>query len=80
MKNKVAEFRNGKGISQDIFAGKVGISRTHLSEIENEKVPNPGGIIILRIAKELKLPVEEIFFDDCVRHTKQVDSPKHKAS
>jgi len=71
MENIVAELRNKSGISQEKFANMLGITRSHLSNIENNKVPNLSGLLMLRIAKEFGEPVEKIFFALTVRNSEQ---------
>jgi putative transcriptional regulator len=62
MNNKIAKFREEKGLSQEELANVVGITRSYLSGIELAK-RNPTGLIILRIARALDKKVEEIFFE-----------------
>lgn len=69
MMNRVAEYRNNIPISQEDFAEILGISRGHLSNIENGKVPNLSGSLMLRISREFGVPVERIFFDDDGRNS-----------
>ncbi len=64
MKNKIAELREEYGISQEKLAKELGISRPYLSGIETGKVSNPGGKIMLKIAKKFKRGVETVFFDE----------------
>ena len=71
MENRVAELRNKFEISQEEFAEMLGISRTHLSQIENNKVPNVSGKLMFRIAKEFGKPVEDIFFINSVLNSEQ---------
>lgn len=71
MKNNVAYFRNLKGYSQDYLAKKAHVSRPHLSEIENCKVPNIGGKTMGNIASALERTVQEFFFDTVVNHNQQ---------
>ncbi|MBP2642929.1 MAG: hypothetical protein H6Q67_816 [Firmicutes bacterium] len=61
MNNCVAKIRQQRKESQDAFAKRVNISRTHLSEIENGKA-DPGGKVMLKIASALNKNVEDIFF------------------
>lgn len=70
MNNIVAKSREELGYTQDEFAKKIKISRPYLSDIENSK-SNPTVEIAVRIAKELKKPVENIFFSDNVQHVEQ---------
>ena len=78
MQNKIADFRKKRGVTQDELAQKVDVSRPYLSDIENGK-SSPGGPLMLKIAKAFNAKVEEIFFEDTVRHTEQ-KCPKKQAS
>ncbi|WP_459499873.1 helix-turn-helix transcriptional regulator [Bacillus sp. C1] len=60
--NSLAQARKKVGMSQEILAKKVGITRQYLSEIENRK-KQPSVIIAVKIAKELNTKVEDIFFE-----------------
>jgi putative transcriptional regulator len=60
MKNNIAERRAEFDINQEELAIMAGISRVHLSEIENDKV-EPSGKIMFRIARALGFGVEAIF-------------------
>lgn len=70
MNNIVAKLRDEAGYTQDVFAKMVNISRPYLSDIENNK-SNPTIEIAVRIAKELKKPVDDVFFDKDVQHVEQ---------
>ena len=65
MRNKISEIRHKKKISQSELARGARISRTHLSDIENNKA-NPSVEIANRIAKTLGAKVEQIFFNNDV--------------
>lgn len=71
MKNLIAKFRNKMGVNQEDFAEMIGITRPHLSQIENNKVPNLSGSLMFKIANEFGEPVESIFFMDVGRNTEQ---------
>lgn len=58
--NKLAVVRKGKLISQEQLAACVGLSRTYLSEIENNK-KQPNVKLAIKIAKTLGTNVEAIF-------------------
>lgn len=64
IKNKVAEIRNIKNITQEELAKKSNISRVALSSIENGTVPN--GETMFNIAKALDESVENIFYEENV--------------
>ena len=70
MDNSIKEAREKRNISQEKLADKAGISRTHLSEIENNKV-NPTLKVAFAIAHALGLKVNQIFFADFVKHKQQ---------
>lgn len=70
LRNKIAELRKFRDMTQDDLAKMAGVSRPYLSDIENGKY-SPGGPLMLRIARALMAPAEEIFFDDDVNHAEQ---------
>lgn len=60
--NKIAELRKEKLISQEKLAEQVGLSRTYISEIENNK-KQPNVKLAIKIAKVLGTSVESIFWN-----------------
>lgn len=63
MRNRVRELRQAKGLSQDEFGDKVGVSRQTVSSIEQGRY-NPTLALALRVARYFKIPVEEVFLGD----------------
>jgi putative transcriptional regulator len=60
MNNQLAKIREQKQITQQELASAVGVSRNHISKIENGKYT--GSIRVLsRIAKELDVKMDDIF-------------------
>ncbi len=62
--NKIAELRKEKLISQEKLAEQVGLSRTYISEIENNK-KQPNVKLAIKIAKVLGKSVESILKFNC---------------
>lgn len=65
MQNKLRQERQIKGLSQQQLADTVGVSRPSISNIERGEVI-PGGDLVLKIAKAIGKPVEQIFFTNDV--------------
>lgn len=60
MDNCLAKLREEKGLTQEELAVASGVSRAHISKIENGKYT--GSIKVLsRIAKKLDVKIEDIF-------------------
>lgn len=56
----ISYYRKEKGYSQMMLAEKIGISRTHMSRIENSDCAVSLDVIF-SIAEELRIPVEKLF-------------------
>lgn len=61
MRNIVRQLRKQAGLRQEDLAKALGVSRQTVIAIENDKY-NPTLELAMKIARLLKLPVEEIFF------------------
>ena len=62
MKNRVAELRKERGMSQNELAEKAGICRPYLSQIETHRQKVVGSEVMF---KALGVKYEEIFYPDC---------------
>ena len=63
MKNIVKQLRKQAGFRQEDLAKELGVSRQTIIAIENDKY-NPTLELAMKIARLLKLHVDEIFFLD----------------
>jgi putative transcriptional regulator len=60
MKNKIKKMRKELEITQEELAGKVGVRRETIIFLEQGKY-NPSLKLAMKIAKELKLKIEDLF-------------------
>ena len=60
MKNNIKQLRNSEGLRQEDMAKILGVSRQTIIAIENDKY-NPTLELAMKIARLLRLHVEEIF-------------------
>ncbi|HEV8544296.1 MAG TPA: helix-turn-helix transcriptional regulator [Verrucomicrobiae bacterium] len=60
MKNRLRELRAAREWSQSDLAEKLGVSRQTINAIETEKY-DPSLPLAFKMARLLKLPIEEIF-------------------
>jgi len=60
LKNRIKVQRAIKDLTQEQLAQRVGVSRKTINNIEKGRYI-PSGYLILKLAKEFKAPVEEIF-------------------
>ena len=63
MKNIIKQLRKQAGLRQEDLARELGVSRQTLVAMENDKY-NPTLELAMKLAKLLKLHVDEIFFLD----------------
>ena len=61
MKNRVKLYRRKRYLSQRELSDRTGISRVSISKIERFKQV-PGLIIAMKLARELRIPVGQLFF------------------
>ena len=61
MKNNIKQLRKSEGLRQEDMARILGVSRQTIIAIENDKY-NPTLELAMKIARLLRLHVEEIFF------------------
>lgn len=60
MKNRIAEIRKEKGLSQVELGKILEVSRQTISSLENGRY-NPSIVLAFKIARYFSLPIEEIF-------------------
>ena len=63
MNNRIKQLRKELGLRQEDMAKKLGVTRQTIIAIENDKY-NPTLELAMKIAKLLKMTVEEVFFLD----------------
>jgi len=57
---KIQRLRKAQGITQEAFAEKLHISRTHMGHIEQGRAA-PSLKLLTKLAKALNVPVSELF-------------------
>jgi len=63
MKNRVAEFRSTKGLTQAQLAAAMNVSRQTINSIETERY-TPSLPLAIALARYFERPVEEVFDDN----------------
>ncbi|HMM11172.1 MAG TPA: helix-turn-helix transcriptional regulator [Bacteroidales bacterium] len=63
MKNRIRMARAAVSLTQEELARRVGVSRQAINHIENGKYL-PSVALAMKIAKELGMRVEELFFEE----------------
>ena len=71
MRTILVKLREGRGYTQTSFSEKIGISRSHYSQIETGE-RNPSLNVGLRIKRELDYPNDDIFFDNKCLQKRQI--------
>ena len=64
--SKVIKIRKLKNLSQKMLADRAGVSQSMISSLESDK-NDPGVNLLIRIAKELKVDVNELISDDSIK-------------
>lgn len=63
MKNRIEEIRKSRGIRQEDFARKMGVSRQTISSLETGRY-NPSIFLAYKIARYFGMSIEEVFIFD----------------
>lgn len=63
VKNRMAQYRQEVGITQEALGEKLGVTRQTIIAIEKGNY-TPSVLLALKIAKYFKVKIEEIFFYD----------------
>ena len=63
MKNRIEKIRKEKGITQEDFAKRMGVSRQTISSLETGKY-NPSIMLAYNIANYFGMTIEEVFIFD----------------
>lgn len=71
MNNRLREVREEEKISQEELARKSTVSRTIISELENQKTEVITNITLEKLANALNRKVTDIFFIEQVQHNEQ---------
>lgn len=74
MNNKIKEFRQAQGLSQEELSIKSGVSRPTISMIETNTLDNIESKTMLRLAKALNCDIGDIFFKENVVLTQQKEN------
>lgn len=64
MKNRLKEIREDEGISQEELSKKSSVSRTIISELENDKTNVITNATLEKLASALGKKVTDIFFQE----------------
>ena len=64
MKNRLKEIREEEGMTQEELTKKSTVSRTIISELENQKTDVITNMTLEKIAEALNKKVTDIFFTD----------------
>ena len=56
----VRRLRRQQDLTQEQLARRAGVTQGHLSQIESGARPNPGALIVKRLARALDVPLAEL--------------------
>lgn len=71
MKNRLEELRKKHGITQEILADKLEVSRQTIGSLESGRY-NPSILLAFKLARFFKVTIEEIFLYE------EVDENEHR--
>ena len=74
MNNKITEFRQAQGLSQEELSIKSGVSRPTISMIETNTLDNIESKTMLKLAKALNCDIGDIFFKENVVFAQQKEN------
>jgi DNA-binding XRE family transcriptional regulator len=74
MNNKIKEFRQAQGLSQEELSIKSGVSRPTISMIETNTLDNIESKTMLKLAKALNCDIGDIFFKENVVFAQQKEN------
>jgi len=74
MNNKIKEFRQAQGLSQEELSIKSGVSRPTISMIETNTLDNIESKTMLKLAKALNCDIGDIFFKENVVFTQRKEN------
>lgn len=63
---KIKEMREKKNMTQEELSDRSGVSRATISSLENGSSRSTTTKTLMRIARALGIPVEELFFTESV--------------
>lgn len=69
----IKNIRKKLNMSQQEFGNLCGVSRVYISNLENNKINNPGSKTLRQIEESIN---NYIFFSNDVNHTQQIEKGK----
>jgi transcriptional regulator with XRE-family HTH domain len=74
LKDKIKEIRKSKGLTQEEFAKKLGVSRTYVGELERGRIKGTNVKIISKLADISGKSMEYFLDDDFIVQIKPLDA------